>query len=86
MNFLKPLLALCLAATMSAQQIPAAPARVEKINWQAPPDPSAAPKPQKPKKSGGKGKWIAIAAVAGGAAVAVVLVNKRLGNEGKGIF
>jgi hypothetical protein len=38
------------------------------------------------KKSGSKKKWIIIAAVAGGAAVGVWAINKRLSNEGKGIF
>jgi hypothetical protein len=37
-------------------------------------------------KKGNKKKWIVIAAVAGGAVVAIALVNKRLGNEGAGIF
>ena len=89
------MLAFWLAPVMSAQQIPTcappsapAPVRVEKFNWQAPPDPSlTAPKPQKAMKKGsGKTKWIVIAAAAGAAAASLVVLNKRLGNEGKGIF
>ena len=38
------------------------------------------------KKKGGKGKWIAIGVVAAAAVVILVAADKRLGNEGKGIF
>jgi|RhiMethySRZTD1v2_1073278.scaffolds.fasta_scaffold3255043_1 hypothetical protein len=74
MKLWKPLLALLLAATMSAQQIPPPP-----------PPPTAHAQPQKGKKKSYR-KWIVIGAVAAGAVVALVLVNKRLGNEGAGIF
>jgi len=94
MRFTKLIAGLCIAATMwaagppspvvlPAQQTPG----VEKINWQAPPDPAASKaKPKKPKKNGGKGKWIALAAVAGAVAVTLILIDKRLNNEGAGIF
>jgi hypothetical protein len=72
---MKPLLALCLAATMFAGQIP------------APPMPAPEPPPQKVvKKKGGKKKWIILAAVAAGTVAVLVVANARLGNEGKGIF
>ena len=70
-------------------QAPSPESRVEKVNWQAPADsPSSVdkPKPQAPKKRGAKVKWIAIGAVAAGAVVGVALVDKRLRNEGGGIF
>ncbi len=71
MKLWKPILALLLAATLSAQQP------------STPPVPQA--QSQKVKKKSYK-KWIIIGAVAAGVVVALVLVNKRLGNEGAGIF
>jgi Flp pilus assembly protein TadB len=47
---------------------------------------SATPQAAPSKRSSSKKKWIMIAAVAGGAAVGVWAINKRLSNEGKGIF
>jgi hypothetical protein len=38
------------------------------------------------KKKGGKGKWIAIGVAAAAVVVILVVADKRLGNEGKGIF
>ncbi len=90
MKLFKSALALWLASAMFAQQMPAptpAPVRAETFNWQAPPDQATAQKSQKAAKKGsGKTKWIVIAAVAGAAVVGVAVVNKRLGNEGKGLF
>ena len=95
MKLFKSWLALGLASAMFAQQLPAptpapdtVPVRAETYRWQAPSDqPAPAEKPQKAaKKGGGKTKWIVIAAVAGAAVVSVAVVNKRLGNEGKGLF
>lgn len=94
MKLFRPALALWLASAMFAQQMPVpapapdpVPVRAETFNWQAPPDQATAQKSQKAAKKGsGKTKWIVIAAVAGAAVVGVAVVNKRLGNEGKGLF
>ena len=91
MRLVRMVSAWVMAAAMSAQQFPQTPVfgvRAEKVRWQAPGEGSAPPPApvQAVKKRGGKTKWIVIAAVAGGAAVGLVAVNKRLGNEGKGIF
>ena len=55
------------------------------------PAPAAAPVPfpvekKVVKKKGGKGKWIALGVVAAAAVVILGAGDKRLGNEGKGIF
>lgn len=94
MKFFKSVLALWLASAMFAQQLPTpapapdpVPVRSETFKWQAPSDQATAQKSQKATKKGsGKTKWIVIAAVAGAAVVGVAAVNKRLGNEGKGLF
>ncbi|MCX6599343.1 MAG: hypothetical protein NTV70_23565 [Acidobacteria bacterium] len=95
MKLFKSALALWLASAMFAQQLPTpapapdpVPVRSETFKWQAPSDqPATAQKSQKTMKKGsGKTKWIVIAAVAGAAVVGVAAVNKRLGNEGKGLF
>jgi hypothetical protein len=83
MTLRKLWIAVSLAGTMFGQ-VPEAPP----IKWQAPagsPE-TAKPGPKPPKQRRGKGKWIAIGAVAAGAAVSVVLIDKRLGNEGAGIL
>lgn len=73
MSLTKPILSLFLAASLLAQQQPA-------------PAPVPAPQQQTAKKKGGKKKWIIIGAVAAGVTVALIALNARLGNEGKGIF
>lgn len=77
-----------LAASLAAEQLPAHRSKQPApVNWQAPPDAAAQqPKPQAQKKKSGRKKWIIIAAVAGAAVVGLVLINKRLSNEGAGIF
>lgn len=93
---MKKLIACLLIAAFAAlaeQQPPflTAPAfSVQDIKPERPADSQANPPVQLPPKpkaaSPSKKKWIAIGAVAAGATVAVLLVNKRLGNEGSSIF
>lgn len=72
----KACLSLVLATALLAQQAPpATPAPA--------PPPAAA---QKKVRKGGKAKWIVLAAVAAGVTVGLLVLNKRLGNEGHGIF
>ena len=86
---IKAVLALALAGVLSAQDIviPRAPL----VLAQAPPPASQSPAaPQPPrvakKKSSRKTTWIVVGAVAAGVVVGLVVLNKRLDNEGKGIF
>jgi hypothetical protein len=84
---MKPILALCLAATLFAGPVPEAPMPVPQPPPQTQTQIQTQPQSQKLVKKSGKKKWIIITAVAAAATIATIAaVNPRLANEGRGIF
>lgn len=84
---MRHLIALILAGTLMAEAPAGSP-----FHWKPSPEhnqpaPASAPAPAPVvKKKSRKTTWIVIGAVAAGAAVGLIVVGKRLGNEGKGPF
>lgn len=93
MRIARILVAGILALGLGAQEvvIPRAPLVLAQVPaGQGPMTPATTttqqPQPKAKKKSSRKTTWIVVGAVAAGAVAGLVVLDRRLGNEGRGIF
>lgn len=81
-----PICALLISCISFAQDPQAAPISSQQQETRQAPAKDANQKPVKVVRKSNKTKWIVVAVVAGITVTALLLVDKRLANEGGGIF